>query len=101
MITALYAAGIIIIIVGIILGINTGTFWGFIIFTLSLLISSIVYFALARILENQSDIYDKIQSLVENTKKTVEKLVCSECGKNYDSDFSSCPYCGNKTQDIK
>ena len=98
MIIALYVIGAIAFIISVITGFLSGSFWGFIIAVAGGIISAIVFFALANILEKQESILDKLQYLEEKEwkNKNVEKKTCLKCNYKYDTDYSSCPHCGSR-----
>jgi hypothetical protein len=94
MVTILYVAGILTLIIGIIVGIMSGG--GFALIILGSAIGSLIFFGLAKTLENQAEILWKLQSILEQTQKPIVYQACNKCGRDYDKDMASCPYCGNK-----
>ena len=98
MIILLYIIGIIGLIISIVIGIGTGSFWGFIISLSGGFASSIILFALASILDNQETILSSLASQEEKQRKYInkEKTTCPRCDREYDVDFSSCPHCGHR-----
>lgn len=74
------------------LGVIPFTFVGLI----SNVIFAILFIALANILNNQSEIIDKLDYLEGGQRKqATEKKECTRCNYNYDIDYRSCPKCGN------
>ena len=61
MVIVLVIIGVITIIVGTIYGINTGSFLGFMIAFFSGIAGSVIWFSMAKILENQSYILSQLQ----------------------------------------
>lgn len=61
-------------------------------------IAAITFFALAQILEGQDEIKYEIAELRTHTKAVSNTIngvpPCPKCGKDYDSELSSCPHCG-------
>ncbi len=90
--------GVITIIAGIILGISTESFVGFIVSLLSSVVSSMIFFALSVIISNQESILSKLYSLDTVNKKLIDKTKCEKCGKEYDYDYSRCPFCNHKPE---
>ncbi|MDK2903415.1 MAG: hypothetical protein PWQ93_1334 [Clostridiales bacterium] len=91
--TALYLIGAIVFIINLIIGFTAGSFGGFVTSVANGILSAIILFALAKILDNQDTIIYMLAS--EKRKKYPnEKKTCPKCGYEYDSDFSSCPHCG-------
>lgn len=93
----LYVAGIIVAITAIITGIRSEEL---LLFLLSGFLTSIIFFALGKIIDNQEEIKYYIQLDKDSTKKSYlpdsHKKVCSNCNKEYDVHQKSCPYCGNR-----
>ena len=98
MITALYIIGVIAFAIPVIAGFLSGSFWGFIAAVAGGISSAIVLFALARILENQYEILNKLQYQETVAKQSLGKKECIKCNYKYDADYSSCPHCGYKDQ---
>ncbi|MBW8351023.1 hypothetical protein K0H71_16475 [Bacillus sp. IITD106] len=96
LVSALFFIGIAAIVISVIMGFLTGTFFGFIIALLSGIVSGMIFFALSHILNNQQSILYKLDQLEEIHKKQQEKKICSNCNYEYDINLSSCPYCGRK-----
>lgn len=98
MIAALYIVGVVVIISSVIVGFSSGSFLGFIIAVAGGIGSAIIFFALARILENQGNIIYKLdrQEEIERKSRTQEKRICPKCNYIYDGDYTSCPHCGHR-----
>ena len=96
MLTLLYSIGTIVLIISIIAGIYSGAFMGFLISVAGGIALAIIFFALAKILENQETILYKLAHQEENQRRyqKQEKKTCPRCNKEYDIDFGSCPHCG-------
>lgn len=96
MVTALYVIGAIVLIIAVVAGFSSGSFWGFLAVIAGGLSSAIILFALAKILENQYEILNKLYHQGSIANRTFEKKVCLKCNYKYDIDYSSCPHCGHK-----
>ncbi len=98
MIAALYVLGIASIVVSIIIGFQSGSIFHFLLMLISGIASSIIIFALAKILVNQESILSRIEAhdSNRNRRNRIQKKTCLKCGKEYDEDMNSCPYCGHK-----
>jgi uncharacterized paraquat-inducible protein A len=98
MITALYFIGAIIFIISVTAGIFSGSIMVFLTSVVSGVSSAVVLFALAKILENQENILYRLESQEELQRRVQrqEKKVCSKCNNTYESDYNSCPRCGNR-----
>ena len=96
MILALYGIGAIVFIISIIVGFLSGSFFQFLIVTLGGISSAIIFFALAKILDNQESILFKLEHQDEIFRKSFiqPKIVCPKCNYKYDNDYTSCPHCG-------
>ena len=96
MLTLLYSVGVIVLIISIIAGIYSGAFMGFLISVAGGIASAIIFFALAKILENQEAILHKLihQEETQSKHQKQEKKICPRCNRVHDIDFSSCPHCG-------
>lgn len=60
--------------------------------------SAIIFFALARIIELQENILNKLvyqEGAVRKSQRD-EKRVCPSCNNKYDDECNSCPYCGHR-----
>ena len=69
MLTLLYSVGVIVLIISIIAGIYSGAFMGFLISVAGGIASAIIFFALAKILENQEAILHKLIHQEETQSK--------------------------------
>lgn len=98
MIAALYIMGAVAMIISVIAGLFFGSFPGLLISIAGGISSAIVFFALAKILENQENILHKLNGQEEINKKffVQEKRTCSKCDYQYSKDYSSCPNCGHR-----
>ncbi|WP_407269803.1 hypothetical protein [Radiobacillus sp. PE A8.2] len=96
MIAALIACGIIVLISSVIVGVFSGSFFGFILAVIGGVFSSVIFFALAKIIDNQETMLLKIYKLEDFNRKQVKKedTVCSKCNYTYDQELNSCPKCG-------
>jgi len=95
----LYLAGIIVFITSVIVGISTLGFIGLIFGLVGGVISSVLFFGLARVLDKQDDILVYLQSQdkkVSNLANLAPKTKCPRCEKEHDTDCSSCPHCAFK-----
>jgi uncharacterized paraquat-inducible protein A len=92
----LYAVGGIIIMVSLIAGVASGSFFRFLFTVASGGITAAIFFALAMIMGNQEDIIYRLDRQEERMRRmlTKEKVVCPKCNYEHDSDYSSCPHCG-------
>lgn len=88
-----FVIGILTIIGGFIFGIISGSFFGFIVALVGGIIGSVIYFVLAKILENQNKILSQLQSQSIKINKLAEKKICEKWSTKYDEDMTSCPYC--------
>jgi len=79
-------------------GIMTGSLLGFIAVALGGFATSMIFFALSRIIENQNIIINKLdyQYSQELKARNIDKKLCTKCNKTYDVDYTSCPHCGNR-----
>jgi len=98
MVSALFFIGIIVLVISVITGFLTGTFFGFIVALLSGIVSGMIFFALSHILNNQQSILLKLHQLEEIHKKQMkqEKKKCTNCNYEYEVSLGSCPYCGRR-----
>lgn len=96
MITLLYIVGVLTLVISGIVGIYSGSFLGFLISIAGGFATTIIFFALANILDNQITIIYTLKKQEEKQRKLLsqEKKVCSKCNKEYDHDYGSCPHCG-------
>jgi large conductance mechanosensitive channel len=88
--------GAIIIIITIIVGIMSGSFLMFLFVVAIGIVIAIIFFALAKILEDQENILYKLDKQEKAIKKSIgeEKVVCPKCNYAHDDDYTSCPHCG-------
>lgn len=93
MVGILFVIGILTVIGGFILGILSSSFFGFIVALAGGIISSVIFFALSKILENQDKILSQLQSQSIKISKLSEKKICGKCNNKYDEDMTSCPHC--------
>jgi len=89
----LFLAGIIVLIASIIMSIASWGFIGVIIGLPAGIISSTIFFGLAKVLENQDTILAMLQAQDERLRKSPEKITCTRCKKEYDDSYSGCPHC--------
>lgn len=93
----LYIIGAVVFIVSVIAGFSFDSFSGILISLVCGLSSAMIFFALARIIENQENILYKLTYQENEIRKSlIVKKICQKCDYTYDSDYSSCPHCGNK-----
>lgn len=53
--------------------------------------------ALAGMKEQMNVLEEKLDEMAFRAAKApVEQQTCTRCGKSYDADYTSCPYCGQK-----
>jgi len=98
MILALYIIGAIVFVISIIAGFSSGSFIGFSVAMAGGIASAAIFFALARIIENQENIIYKLnyKDEIERKSSTQEKKTCSKCSYKYDYDYSYCPHCSHR-----
>ena len=93
----LSVAGVVIILFSIVIGIMSRELIVFITSVVSGVFSSLLFFGLGKVISNQERI---IQLHNSNLGKlnyiSKNEITCSNCGKTYGEDRSSCPYCGNR-----
>ena len=96
MISVLYIIGLIVFIISIVVGFSSGSILGFLIALRSGISSAIIFFAVAKILENQENILFKLENQEEMYKKSFiqPKIACPKCNYECDNDYTSCPHCG-------
>ena len=96
LVSALFFIGMIVLVISIVTGFLLGTFFGFSISLLSGIVSCMIFFALAHILNNQQSILFKLQQLEEiyNKQMKQENKQCSNCNYEYGVTLNSCPNCG-------
>ena len=94
----LNVVGIAMIVLGVIAGIMTGAILSFFFSLLGGIVSALIFFALALILDNQEMIMYQIQEQKAYIKKHIvtETKTCSNCQYEYDRELSSCPHCGSR-----
>lgn len=92
--------GAAILIVGIAVGIDTHSFFGFLVPFVNAAAVSAVLFGLIKVLENQDEISARLAKLNDLTQNPPENIICAKCGTSYkSSDFSYCPHCGAKQEE--
>ena len=96
MTTILVAIGIFTLLAGFIIGLLSGSGFGFILALVGGFTSSVIFFALSMILSNQERILRHFQSQSTQSRKLIPQKTCPKCENNYDGDMSSCPNCGFK-----
>lgn len=96
MVILLYIIGVISFLVSLVAGINSRNFLGIVAGIIGGISSAVIFFSLARIIENQETLLSEIEGLysfIRNFQAT-EKKLCAKCSREYDVSFGSCPYCG-------
>ena len=93
MLTLLYSIGAIVLIISIIAGIYSGAFMGFLISVAGGIASAIIFFALAKILENQEAILHKLIHQEEIQRKHHKQEKKCEGNGNMIL-ILACPHCG-------
>ncbi len=93
----LYAAGVIILIGGAVVGVMAGSFGQFMVALVSAAVSSALFFGLGKALSNQREILTAL-FLQQGTQRKTEKTVCLNCRNAYDADCAACPSCGRKNK---
>lgn len=98
MVSALYIIGVIVFVLSIITGFLSRSFTGVVAGLVGGVTSSVIFFALAKIIENQESILYKMdyKEEIERKLRAQEKKTCPKCDYKYDGDYSSCPHCGYK-----
>jgi uncharacterized paraquat-inducible protein A len=98
MILALMIVGVGTIVLSLIAGLISGTWLGFFTIAIGGSTSSLLFFSLARILENQEQILNQLCNREASLRasRTQEQKICSYCNHHYDADYTSCPKCGHK-----
>ena len=93
MVIVLGIIGALILVVSLIAGFVSGSFWGFIFSLTGGIAGSMIFFALAMILDNQERIMSQLQPPSTQLKHLVGKDTCTRCEKEYEKDRTSCPHC--------
>ena len=105
MIILLYAVGVISIIAGVFMGIASqmNPFFSFVFGLFGGLIGAAIPFGLAKVLENQYAILQRLNQLESKPKifDIFPKKKCVGCKKEVDSDCVSCPHCASRNFDVK
>ncbi|MDP4091235.1 MAG: hypothetical protein Q8930_18465 [Bacillota bacterium] len=98
MISVLYVIGAIVILISVVAGFLAGSFLQFLISAAGGIFSAVIFFALAKILDNQESILYKLEHQEETLRKYLPrpKIVCPKCSYKYDDDYTSCPHCGHR-----
>ena len=96
MTTILTIIGIFTIVASFIIGILSGSGFGFFLALIGGITSSVIFFALSMILSNQEKILNQLQPPSTQLRKLIPQKTCTRCDKKHDGDMSSCPYCGFK-----
>ncbi|WP_100404891.1 hypothetical protein [Bacillus solitudinis] len=93
---ALFLIGILTIFLAIIFAFFTHTGGEFFLVIIGGVSTSFIFFALAKIIDNQETTIHHIQQQLIQSKNlhTAEKISCENCKRDYDHDFTSCPHCG-------
>ena len=96
MILGLHVIGAIVILISIILGFLANSFIQFLIFVVGGIFLAVIFFALARITDNQQIILYKLDSQEKIFREYFpkQKIECPKCNYKYDNDYTSCPHCG-------
>lgn len=92
----LSVAGVLTALVGFILGIISGSFWGFITALVSGILGSLVFFALGTILDKQAKIEEILFHISSQVRKQAKTTACPACGQEHDETLTSCPHCGHR-----
>lgn len=89
----LYLSGIAVFIFFVIAGMYNGSIISAISFGIPI---SLVIIALAKVIENQFQISERLNHISMTMKKSqkVENKVCPGCNREYDPEYNSCPHCG-------
>ena len=96
MTTILTIIGIFTIIASFLIGIFSGSGFGFILALIGGITSSVIFFALSMILSKQEEILFYLESQSTPLKKLIPQKTCTKCEKEHDGGMLSCPYCGFK-----
>ena len=96
MTTILVIIGIFTLVASFIIGLMSGSGFGFILALVGGITSSMIFFALYKILENQEQIMNQLFHQSTQTRKQVAKKTCPKCENKHDGDMTSCPNCGFK-----
>ena len=96
MILVLYIIGAVSFIISLVASFSSGSLMEFFILIAGGIASSIIFFALARVLEFQEKIFTKLEHQEEATKRSQshKKRLCPKCNCEYDEECNSCPHCG-------
>ena len=98
---ALIIIGILTIIISIVAGLFTGSFWGFLVCVTIGSSIAMILFSFVHIIDNLRSIRYQLQLQNELTKKIHEKTkTCSNCDYEYDDTLKSCPRCGHRMKAI-
>ena len=97
MTSVLYIIGVIALIACFILGVISGGILVGIIIVIGGIPVAIIFFALAKILDNQEKIMLMLNSESTQKKKLIPQKQCEKCEKMHDGDATSCPHCGHKS----
>ncbi|GIN56931.1 hypothetical protein J8TS2_12500 [Lederbergia ruris] len=99
-VTALYIFGIIGVLVSLVIGLLSGSFWIFLLTFVGGVIFATIQFALANVLEKQEMILYYLQQQDQFLKKQLGTTLrkCSNCQYEFDAELSSCPRCGSRKE---
>lgn len=62
------------------------------------LVASIIYFALAEVLENQEQIFQAVRNLKKSIPSEIRREnqeICPKCNEVHHNTASNCPHCGH------
>lgn len=96
MIGLLYLIALAVLLFAGIAGIISGSITGFLTAVGGGITSAAVFFALAKILDNQEKLMHQLRWMEGRwqEEKTAMKKACPKCNRMYDGDMNSCPHCG-------
>ena len=98
---ALYVVGVIALIWGVVIGVAIEALFGSMFYITWGIMNLVLFFCLARVLNNQETILQMLHSQKKETEITPDKITCTWCKKEYDNDASSCPHCMHRSEPLK
>ncbi|UOQ87156.1 zinc ribbon domain-containing protein [Gracilibacillus salinarum] len=97
MIKILFSLGTIAIVLSVLIGIMSGHFIMFLLYTFIGIVIGMLLFAVAEIIDNQEVIMNELFAQRKLANAERKKIIqCPRCNSEYDDTRVSCPYCGAK-----